>query len=144
MNELSRVTRLLGGKAVLGTELRSTAQVIEMIKRGVPVGAFAALTRALDLSANEMAKVAGIAQRTIARRVGESRLKVEESNRLYRIASVTALAEEVFGGIDAARAWLRQPNRALGGATPLVMIETDIGNQEVRDVLGRIVYGVIS
>jgi len=115
-----------------------------MVKRGIPAGAFGSLTRALGLSAGELAKAAGIAQRTIARSAGEARLKAGESNSLYRIASVTALAEEVFGGIEAARAWLRQPNRALGGATPLAMIETDIGNEEVRNVLGRIGHGVTS
>ena len=47
-------------------------------------------------------------------------------------------------GEAGARQWLEEPNRALGGASPLEMLDTDVGAEAVRDVLGRIEDGVFS
>lgn len=38
--------------------------------------------------------------------------------------------------------WLKSPNAALGGATPLSLLDTDIGTESVMDTLGRIEHGV--
>ena len=40
--------------------------------------------------------------------------------------------------------WLEAPNRALGGVTPLSLLDTDNGAQAVLDVFGRIDFGVFS
>jgi putative toxin-antitoxin system antitoxin component (TIGR02293 family) len=40
--------------------------------------------------------------------------------------------------------WLRTPNTALRGETPISLLETDIGARMVERVLGRIEHGVIS
>src|SRR5262249_55370620 len=40
--------------------------------------------------------------------------------------------------------WLNSPNRALGGVTPMSMLETEGGAHEVINILGRIDYGVYS
>jgi len=63
---------------------------------------------------------------------------------MVRYAKVLAQAQETLGSLDKARSWLGLENRALGGATPLSLLDTDIGAQAVRDVLGRIEYGVYS
>jgi len=40
--------------------------------------------------------------------------------------------------------WLRSRNQALGGATPLSLLDTDAGAEDVMDLLGRIEHGVHS
>lgn len=64
-----------------------------------------------------------------------------ESDRLGR---VLAHAERVLGTRDKASEWLRRPNRALGGATPLALLDTNSGAAQVDDVLGRLEHGVFS
>jgi len=81
--------------------------------------------------------------RTLARRKAAGRLDPHESERVVRLAEVAAWAGEIFGE-EGARQWLEEPNRALGGATPMTMLDTDVGADAVRDVLGRIEYGVFS
>ena len=61
-----------------------------------------------------------------------------------RLARVVERAEEVFEDLDAALDWLKSPNAALAGATPLSLIDTDIGAQSVTDTLGRIEHGVFA
>jgi putative toxin-antitoxin system antitoxin component (TIGR02293 family) len=57
---------------------------------------------------------------------------------------VAALAEDVLGSKEKAGRWLQRPNRALGGATPLEHLATEIGTREVETVLGRTAHGVFS
>jgi len=55
-----------------------------------------------------------------------------------------ALAKHYIGDEETATRWLKRTNRALGGATPLECIDTEIGARMVEDVLGRIAYGGVS
>lgn len=144
MGAESQIGRILGGKKTLGADLRSSVEAIRIVKRGIPAQAMGELIAHLDISQSEFSRITGIARRTIARRIGGARLKPDESNKVYRLASIVAAAEEAFGSEEKSRAWLNRPNRALGGATPLQMLDTDVGTQEVRKVLGRIQHGVYS
>ncbi len=65
-------------------------------------------------------------------------------DRLFRGGRIAAQAEQVLGSRAKASAWLRKPNRALGGAVPLRQLDTDLGAGEVEDVLLRIAHGVYS
>jgi putative toxin-antitoxin system antitoxin component (TIGR02293 family) len=82
--------------------------------------------------------------RTLARRKKEKRLHADESDRLFRVGRIAALAEETLGSKDKAKRWLQKPNRALGGAAPLRLLDTELGARQVEDVLGRIAHGVYS
>jgi putative toxin-antitoxin system antitoxin component (TIGR02293 family) len=50
----------------------------------------------------------------------------------------------VLGSTDKAARWLHTENRALGGQTPLALLDTDLGTRQVEEVLGRIEHGVFS
>ena len=58
------------------------------------------------------------------------------------IVSVTGRAIEVFGARDKAIRWLRTPLPSLSNRTPLSMLKTAEGIEQVEDVLGRIEQGV--
>ncbi len=55
-----------------------------------------------------------------------------------------AHAVEILGDRKKAILWLAAPNRALGGEAPFDLFNTDLGDREVEDLLGRIAYGVCS
>jgi len=80
----------------------------------------------------------------LQRRRGTGRLARFESDRLYRLARIMALARESLGEDDVARRWLKRPNRALGGLPPVAAIDTEMGARQVENVLGRIACGGIS
>ena len=61
-----------------------------------------------------------------------------------RLARVVERAETVFEETAAALAWLQSPNAALGGVTPLSLLDTDVGADSVLDTLGRIEHGVFA
>jgi putative toxin-antitoxin system antitoxin component (TIGR02293 family) len=121
-------------------------EMAELIESGIPQVVARHLRERLKLTDRELAASLGISAKTLqrlAQRRG-ARLTPVQGDRLYRLARLAALAEEVFENLDRAREWLRQPQRGLGGRVPLDLIRTEVGAREVEDLLGRIEYGVFS
>jgi len=138
------VEGILGGPAVLKRKPRSDLDWVALIRAGLPAATVDAVTRAVHLSQAELGSTLGIPERTLARRKKEGVLNTEESAKLLRLARTLRRASEVFEDVAAALDWLKSPNRALGGVTPLSLLDTELGAESVMDVLGRIEHGVYS
>ena len=138
------VDNLLGGKRVLPITPLSPLDWVSIIRRGIPSSAIDSLTKFTRLSQAELSAALGIPERTLARRKREGILNSEESAKLIRLARVIERAEEVFEDFDAAIDWLKSVNASLAGATPLSLLDTDIGAENVMDTLGRIAHGVFA
>jgi putative toxin-antitoxin system antitoxin component (TIGR02293 family) len=128
----------------LRTRPHSTLDWIEVIRNGISATAIEALLKAMQLSQSEFARALDIPERTLARRKREGVLNSEESAKVLRVARVVGRAGEVFEDPDAALDWLKSPNAALSRATPLSLLDTDIGAESVLDTLGRIEHGVFA
>ena len=138
------VDNLLGGKRVLPVTPLSPLEWVSLIRRGIPSSAVDSLIKFTRLSQAELSAALGIPERTLARRKREGTLNSEESAKLIRLARVIERAEEVFEVFDAAIDWLKSANASLAGATPLSLLDTDIGAESVMDTLGRIEHGVFA
>jgi putative toxin-antitoxin system antitoxin component (TIGR02293 family) len=138
------VESLLGGKQVLPIHPRTALQWITVIRQGIPSAASESLAKTLRMTQSELAASLGIPERTLARRKKEGMFNSEESAKLVRLARVVERAGEVFEDLDVALDWLKSPNAALSGFTPLSMLDTDIGAETVLDTLGRIEHGVFA
>ena len=140
-----RTSDVLGGKKVLGVKVTSQLDFVPLLRAGLPWESFELATRALGLTLEEASASLRLPARTLARRKrGAGRLAPQESERLLGMASVSARTLEVFGSPDKARRWLKGASRALGGVTPLSLLDTDVGTQAVEDELTRIEHGVHS
>ena len=138
------VESLLGGRGVLRANPRTTLDWVFLIRKGISSVAVGALAKALRVTQSELAVALGIPERTLIRRKKEGTLTSEESAKVVRLARVIGRAEEVFEDIDAALDWMKSGNAALSGATPLSLLDTDIGAESVTDMLGRIEHGVFA
>ena len=65
-----------------------------------------------------------------------------ETVDLDGIVDVTSRAIEVFGDREKAIRWLRMPLPSLSNRTPLSLLRTADGIEQIEDVLGRIEQGV--
>jgi putative toxin-antitoxin system antitoxin component (TIGR02293 family) len=104
----------------------------------------AAIARDFQFDLKDLVQVLAIPWSTLARRKKAGRFRPDESDRIYRLARVAAMAAAVLEGKERAARWLREPNRALGGETPLRLLDTDIGGRQVEAILGRIEHGLWS
>lgn len=136
---------MLGGRKVLGTTPRTNLDLMHAIRNGLAYAAYEAVAQRVQLTTEEAASSLLIPRRTLARRKSEGSLDIAAGERVVRLARLAARALDVFDGDDEAVArWLRTPLRALGGASPLSLVDTDLGAQEALDVLGRLEHGVFS
>jgi len=142
-NELRAVLRELGGKRILGRSLSSDSDLREAIREGFPHAVLEELMRASGLTLKELATALDLSPRSLQRR-RRGRLARFESDRLYRMARLLAMARENLGDSARAGRWLRRGNRALGGVAPISAIDTELGARQVENLLGRIAYGGIS
>ena len=142
--ELRAVVNELGGEAVLKRRLSRNIDLQAAIREGFPQRVIEELMRAAGLSLKELAACLDLSPRSLQRRRREGRLARYESDRVYRLARIVALAKSSLGGRDAATRWLKRPNRALGGQAPLAVIDTELGARAVENVLGRIAFGGVS
>lgn len=140
----ARLLATLGGKDVLKERGSDYQAVVDRVRSGLPYAAFETLARRFEISQEALLRVLHLPLRTLARRKKEGRLRGDESDRLLRVGRIALLAEEVLGGREKAAAWLRKPNKALGGTSPLEHLDTDLGAQEVERVVFRIAHGVAS
>jgi putative toxin-antitoxin system antitoxin component (TIGR02293 family) len=142
-SETSAILTLLGGPKVFPRRIRNASDLQRALREGFPFAAFDSVQIALEFKPGELAELVGVASRTLARRKKAKQLSPIESDRLYRVAHVLMLASDVLGSLDAARAWLQAPNQALGGESPVSLLDTEIGERQVEDVLSRIDHGVL-
>lgn len=141
---LRAVVDELGGEAVLGRRLERDSDLQTAIREGFPQGVIDEIMDAADLSIKELATCLDLAPRSLQRRRRVGRLKQYESDRIYRLARIVALAKSSLGGRDTAIRWLKRANRALGGQAPLAIIDTELGARIVENILGRIAFGGVS
>lgn len=144
MVSASAIAKLLGGEKTLGKGVSSQHDLIGAVRHGLRVSAIDALVEELDVPHTKLLPTLRIARRTMERRKQTGRLLPAESERVYRLAKILAIAESVLGNRDKASHWLKTSNRALGGGAPLSLLETEAGADEVANVLGRIEHGVYS
>jgi putative toxin-antitoxin system antitoxin component (TIGR02293 family) len=142
-NELQAVLRQLGGKRTLGRSLSSDRDLREAIREGFPHAVVEELMQASGLTLKELADALDLSARSLQRR-RQGRLARFESDRLYRMARLLALARETLGDGPRASRWLKRTNRALGGMAPIAAIDTELGARQVENILGRIAYGGVS
>jgi putative toxin-antitoxin system antitoxin component (TIGR02293 family) len=143
-NELQAVVKELGGHQTLGRTLSNDRELREAIREGFPPAVVEELMRASGLSLKELAESLDLSPRSLQRRRRSGRLARFESDRLYRLARIIALARQSLGTQELAMHWLKRANRALGGVAPIAAIDTEPGARHVENVLGRIAYGGIS
>src|SRR5271165_3085224 len=144
VNELRAVVQELGGEQAIGRPLSSDYDMREAIREGFPLEVLQELMRASGLTLKELAGALDLSPRSLQRRRRGGRLARYESDRLYRLARIVALAQQSLGNRQSAARWLKRANRALGGAAPISAMDTELGARQVENVLGRIAYGGIS
>lgn len=141
MNLLVTMADVIGGPAVLGEEPRMGADIIRLVRRGLPVATIQFVLDTGRLSLAELDRIV-LPRKTLANRRKLGSLTPEQSDRLVRVARLIAAAEETFGTAEKANRWLRRETVALGGERPIDLLDTDEGARRVEALLGRIGHGI--
>lgn len=130
---------------ILGINAPDNIALIGRIEKGLPFNAFVRLGKNTGISLDNLRIAVGIKQRTLTRRKQSNKLSSEESDRLVSVYRLLAQTLELFeGNKESARDWFTNPNRALGGRSPLEVSATETGTREVENLIGRLEHGVFT
>ena len=129
-------------KKMSSAKAKHPTELIRKIQKGLRFSELETLQNSIDLPFEQLAAKLAISRSTLQRRKAAGRLSPDESDKVMRLSRLLEHAINVFGDIERARAWLKFPQRGLGGAIPLDYAETEVGAREVDDLLGRIEYSV--
>lgn len=130
---------------LLGLKTFDSPQLLRSVEHGLPYGAFERFVANTSLPSTDALVLVNIPQRTLTRRKREGRFHQDESDRLVRASRIFARALSLFeGDRDAAKHWLSEPQKALGGSVPLVLARTEVGALEVERLIGRLEHGVFT
>lgn len=136
---LPAVIAKLGGRAVLGREVRSEQDLAMIVGSGFPVAALAQAESA-GLTADDLDLVLpGRTRRH--RRAHNLPLTANESDGLLRLLRLKTLAEDAFNSDQKADRWLHAPLGLLNGATPMSLARTEAGGRIVEDLIAGIRWG---
>jgi putative toxin-antitoxin system antitoxin component (TIGR02293 family) len=124
-------------------QARNAESLIRQVEAGFSFASLRTFEGRSGIAIPEIAQIAGIAPRTLARRRTSGKFTWDESERLLRISRVFENAVELFeGNVPAATKWLMTPQRALSGRAPLAYSRTEVGAGEVENLIGRLDHGV--
>ena len=145
MMQAAKITQILGGTRAVGKAVSSSADFIPLIRAGFSYRSLERLVEYLGLRLDLVLKALVINERTMPRRrTAATRLSSQESEKVYRLARLTALAEEVFEDRQQAQIWLTHEIPALGGIAPLSLLDTEEGARLAETELQRLAWGVYS
>lgn len=99
------------------------------------------LKNELNVSEEFLLSLIGISQTTVSRR---KMLKSDEAGKVYRIAKILSLTEDVLGSHEKGVQWLKAPAIFLEGKKPIELLQTEAGAEEVKNLLLRIENSVYS
>jgi putative toxin-antitoxin system antitoxin component (TIGR02293 family) len=127
----------------LGLKDKGLMDLIERLKKGLPYSMLVKFHKTSGLPLAEIEAAIGLPRSTRARRKNEGVLKQHESERLLRLSRLYDEALILFhGNAESTRQWFLRPSRPLNGKTPLAFSSTEVGAQEVANVIGRLQHGV--
>jgi putative toxin-antitoxin system antitoxin component (TIGR02293 family) len=130
---------------LLGLKVFDFRQLRRSVQAGLPYGAFETLVANTTIPGDTAMMLLNIPRRTLTRRKREGRFHQDESDRLLRASRVFGRALGLFeGDRDAAKRWLPDPQRGLGGEVPLAVARTEVGALEVERLIGRLEHGVFA
>lgn len=138
------LTKLLGKEYVKG-KVESSFDFLHIATQGVNANVIKNFRDGFNLSLETTARMLNTSEPTIYRWTRDNRnLDRNFTIKLFEVADLFLYGSEVFGSQENFFKWLNLPNVALGGMEPQTLIEIPEGISKVKDILGRIEYGVYS
>ncbi|VVN67018.1 antitoxin Xre/MbcA/ParS toxin-binding domain-containing protein [Pseudomonas fluorescens] len=118
----------------------SDLEIHDIIQIGFAAGRLVALCEQGELTPLERDQI--IPLKTLKTRVAKDQhLTVDESDRLFRAAHITAMADAVFGSDEKAKRWLSKPKDRFSGRSPMAMLSTVQGTRQVEETLIQLAEG---
>lgn len=122
----------------------SPIEKMERLYMGISKKDLDILKKRAALGYDELAKLLSVTRATLINKPGTAKFNSALSERIIGLAEIYSYGYDVFEDEEKFNQWMFESNRALGGKTPYEVCDNQFGRQEVRNIIGRIEYGVYS
>ena len=117
---------------------------MELIEEGVSKNDLELLKEKTKMDYDQLAQALSAARATLINRKGEDHFSRELSEKIVGLADLYSYGYEIFKDPVRFNEWMFRANQALGGKMPFDLLHSSYGREEVKDIIGRIAYGVYS
>lgn len=122
----------------------TSVEKMHIVKDGVSKKDLELLKSKTDLDYTMLAKALSVTRATLINKKRSEKFNVNLSERIVDMADLYSYGFEVFESKERFNHWMAMPNKALGGKTPYDLIDNQFGREEVKNLIGRIDYGIYS
>lgn len=137
-------TMYYSGNAAIPLNDLTSIQKMKIIKNGISKTYLEHLKKETALDYDALAGALSVTRATLINKKGSQKFSDQISERIISLADLYSFGYEVFGDKMSFNKWMFTANQALGGLRPFDIIDNFYGKQEVRNLIGRIAYGVYS
>jgi len=122
----------------------SLMEKMEVVENGISKESLESLKALAGLDYDQLARILNVARATLINKKSPERFNTDLSDKIMSLADIFSYGFQVFEDKDRFRLWIRTPLKALGGKAPGDLLNTSFGREEVRNLIGRMEYGVYS
>ena len=129
-------------EALLHDVIADHVCAIEAIRKGFPARVLKDTGAYFDMPTNRIRAIVRLPETTAHMLIKRgANLDSAASERIWRLADLMTMAQAVFEDAEAAKAWMRTPNRTFRNLAPMDYLDTEPGAMAVRQVLNAIATG---
>lgn len=143
-NSSSKAEAILIGSALKPESQMTSMEKMSIVQSGLSKRDLENLKAKTRLDYGKLATALSVTRATLINKKKQEKFNTVLSERIMSLADIYSYGYEVFGDEDRFNQWMFRPNQALNGRLPYDIIDNQFGREEVRDIIGRIAYGVYS
>ena len=122
----------------------TAVEKMDMARDGLNKKDLESLKNKTNLDYDKLSTLLSTTRATLINKKGTENFSASLSERILSIADLYSYGFEVFGDEPKFNEWVFRPNQALGGKLPFELLDNQFGREEVKNLIGRIEYGVYS
>jgi len=135
---------LFGGIKEKPENQMTPLEKMEKLRSGLSKKDLEHLKSRTELDYDKLSKALSVTRATLINKKGLEKFSSVLGERMIGLADIYSYGYEVFENEAKFNRWMFQPNQALGGKMPYDIIDNQYGREEVKNIIGRIDYGVYS
>ena len=117
---------------------------MQLAQKGVSKIYLEKLKDTANLDYQKLATALAVTRATLINKKKQEKFNPSLSERIVGLADLYDYGFKVFEDKEKFNRWMVAPNMALGGKAPFDIINSQFGREEIKNILGRIEYGVYS
>ncbi len=127
-----------------GIEVKNSRDYIALTRKGLTVKQLGQILEFTNLTLKQAAQMLSVSERQLTRYADDKVLKSDISAHLIQISELYMFGYNVFENESNFQKWMNSKIRSLDYQKPIELLDTPFGISDVKNIIGRLEYGVYS